>query len=576
MGSILTAAGESLLARLQAEGRPLIIDRFIFARIDVDNPSDPPPLAQTMPADVVYTAVIPPEYRAFINENEVVYSALLGSDIGDFSFNWQGLYCSEYDVVVAVATFPVQKKRAYDAGSNTAGNNLNRNFILKYSGVQEITGITIEAAVWQLDFTVRLKGIDERERLSNRDIYGRAAFLDDGWRVVLRDGDYTLLPGVGYVEGIRAALDQAMPVYPDSFPCDVYLDVCMEPQGSDVVTVAQVLCLPAGDGRADYVTAAPHNVRHFCELIAHIPAAGAEPENKRGGWPLARRITVTYPLKGGGTLDKDISIGLESYRKIITEPLTLYVRANGNNNNDGLEVGSAWKDPLEAIYYINNKIDIASACVTLDIGSGTFDWDYSMPLAPVSSGRGGEARNAAPYSVRVIGAGQGATVLRDGLQVSGITAYIGNIKTIPAGGRLVNAIAAKNGAMLVCTDVSCELNDTGSNLIGGFLAEGSTLSLAGTTKISGTKASSAIAGIYHATVSVTGAFQCLNASQSIGQVLRAVQNTYFLLRASLTGSCIGSKYAISGNSGMDTAGTYNSIPGNAAGTVSATTNCWLT
>ena len=283
MSIALTTAGEALIARLFAEGAPLVIDRFLFAYIEGQDHTEPVDREAGVPLDrLVHQADIPDEYRAFINPNQVVYSSLIGSDVGDFFLNWQGLYCSEHDVLVAVSTFPTLESRAYDAGTNTPGNNLTRNFLLEFTGAQRLTGITIEAKVWQLDFTVRLKGIDERERLSNRDIYGRAAFLEDGWKLVEEGGRYYLLPGVGYVEGIRVALGEKLEVHPDLTPCDVWLDVCMEPDGSDVVAKARILFLAEGETRPDYVSDPPYRIPHYLEKIAHI---GQEPESARPGSP---------------------------------------------------------------------------------------------------------------------------------------------------------------------------------------------------------------------------------------------------------------------------------------------------
>ena len=276
MSVTLTAAGEALIARLQAEGTPLVIDRFIFADVPGQDHTQPASPAQGVPtANVVHEFPIPPEYRAFVAPNQVVYSALLGSDVGPFSFNWQGLYCTEHATLVAVATFPRLEKRRYDPATNTQGNNLTRNFLLEFSGARELTQITVEAAVWQLDFTVRLKGIDERERLSNRDIYGRAAFLDDGWLLTHTGGAYRFEAGRGYVEGIRAALQDPTPVVPTVTPCEVWLDVSMQGQGSDVVTVVTPLCLAIGTDSPDYVAAAPHNTPHYCEKVARIEADGS-------------------------------------------------------------------------------------------------------------------------------------------------------------------------------------------------------------------------------------------------------------------------------------------------------------
>lgn len=296
MSVVLTYAGESLIARLQAEGQPLVIDKFIFANVPGQDHTAPVDPALGVPAGVVHEFPIPPEYRAFVTPNQVVYSALLGSDIGPFTFNWQGLYCSAHDVLVAVATFPALEKRAYDPNTNTQGNNLTRNFLLEFSGARELTQITVEAGVWQIDFTVRLKGIDERERLSNVDLYGRAAFLDDGWLLTRNAGSYRFEAGRGYVEGIRAALAEPLVVAPSLTPCDVWLDVSLQRQGSDVVAAVSPLFLDPAAPAADYMEGAPYNTPHYCVKVASIAADGAVTDRRPLGMAIsAEQVGAATP-----------------------------------------------------------------------------------------------------------------------------------------------------------------------------------------------------------------------------------------------------------------------------------------
>lgn len=301
MSTCITFAGEALIASLQAQGQPLVIDTMIFADVPDLDPAQPASRTQAVPSEhVVHTAQIPPEFRAFVNPNQVVYSVLLGSDVGDFSFNWQGLYCSEHDVLIAVAELPGIEKRANDAGTNTPGNNLTRNFMLQFTGAQELTGVTVEAEVWQLDFTVRLKGVDERERLSNRDIYGRAAFLQDGWLLVNNGGNFHFKPGTAYAEGIRATLGNILPTTPAPLPCDVYLDVCLAPQGSDVVTVITPRFVAEGTPLPDYAEGAPFHTPHYCVQIAHVAADGTVTDLRPKDLPL---FTGRYvPIAGTADL----------------------------------------------------------------------------------------------------------------------------------------------------------------------------------------------------------------------------------------------------------------------------------
>lgn len=275
MATRITAAGESLIARLQAEGRALVIDKFIFAYVAGQNPTDPIASGATVPwEDLALEYEIPTEYRAFVNPNQVVYSALLGSDVGDFLFNWQGLFCTEHATLVAVSTFPPVEKRKTDTSAGVSGNNITRNFILEFTGAQAATGIEVDASTWQLDFSVRLAGIDERERLSNRDIYGRAGFLGEGWRLLQEGGEYRFKPGTGYVEGIRIALDTPLLLPAPQIPCSVWLDVAHEPSGSDIAAVVRPMSAAPTEALADYNTGAPFHTPHYLEKVAEIDAEG--------------------------------------------------------------------------------------------------------------------------------------------------------------------------------------------------------------------------------------------------------------------------------------------------------------
>ncbi|MBI9080264.1 MAG: phage tail protein, partial [Pseudodesulfovibrio sp.] len=267
MSSAITNAGEALIALHQNQETPLVIDKFIIANVAGVDPAAAVDRAGAKPAagDIVYEYTIPAEGKGYINPNQVVYSMLLGSDIGDFDFNWLGLYSSADDTVVAITYCPTLSK--WKTAHPTMGNAITRNFMLEYSGLQATTEITVEAGTWQIDFTARLKGIDERERLSNRDIYGEACFFGDGYLVVNDDGTFKLQPGTGYVEGIR--IDQAAEqIIAPALPAEVFLDVALQPQGSDRIAMALIVFADPGD-YADGT-----NDNHYGQKIAAIDAGG--------------------------------------------------------------------------------------------------------------------------------------------------------------------------------------------------------------------------------------------------------------------------------------------------------------
>jgi hypothetical protein len=307
MATVITLAGESLIARKQAAGEPLQIDAFVLALVPGLDPDLPVERSEGKPdaAQIVHTYQIPDEYRGYVNPNQVVYSMLLGSDLGNFSFNWLGLYSSADDVVVAISHLPEMAKWKTDTATNTAGNNLTRNMLLEFSGAQATTGITVQAATWQVDFTARMRGIDERERRSNRDIYGRACFFADAAKVVNNAGAFSLQAGTLYVEGVRAAF-AAMPLEAGSLPKKVWLDVGFVQQGADMAADMAVTVLPPEQAAPDYADAVG-NARYRV-LLAEIAADGTVTDLRRTEGVVTD--LVAYLLENGGA--KEIKEHLES------------------------------------------------------------------------------------------------------------------------------------------------------------------------------------------------------------------------------------------------------------------------
>lgn len=172
MAASITLAGESLIAQKQAASQPLKITNFVLANVPGLNPNGPVNRAAGKPpaGQIVYTW--PVTQDGYVNPNQVVYSLMMGTDVGDFDWNWIGLESSE-GVLLSVAYVPVQQKRK-NILPEQIGNNVTRNFLVVFDGAQQLTGIKVDASTWQHDFTARLRGIDERERQSNRDMFGRA------------------------------------------------------------------------------------------------------------------------------------------------------------------------------------------------------------------------------------------------------------------------------------------------------------------------------------------------------------------------------------------------------------------
>lgn len=311
MGASITLAGESLIAQKQAAGAGLKVTKFIFANLPGLDPSSPVDRAAAKPAaaQIVYTYVIPDDNAGYVNPNQVVYSSQIGSDVGDWDFNWIGLETTE-GTLFAVAYVPIQQKRR-NIPPLQIGNNLTRNFLVVFDGAQVLTGITIDANTWQHDFTVRLAGIDERERQSNRDIFGRACFFGSSLQVEKLGNAYQLKPGTAYVEGIRLARSAVLAIVPPALPTTAWLDVSLQRELNDVVATWQVVF---GAGKVDYTDSA--GARHYCVAIADLVNSNTLTDRRSVeaiDGPLVTHFAARvgdYPdLRARSTTKEDVDLG---------------------------------------------------------------------------------------------------------------------------------------------------------------------------------------------------------------------------------------------------------------------------
>ena len=223
MASLITPQFEQYIAQQTINKGTVVFDEFIFANIPgltAENLKNH--LTMPQAAHIVHRQAV--SQSGVINENAVVYSVTIGTEIGDFDFNFIGLVNKSRNMLaVAIQTTPVKKVRNKNA---VQGNSITRNVLLEFSGAKALTNINVAAQTWQIDFTVRLHGIDEKIRLTNRDLYGRAVFFDDSFLVKRKSGNnYTIEPGVAYVEGVRANMTALENINAANLPCSIYLDV---------------------------------------------------------------------------------------------------------------------------------------------------------------------------------------------------------------------------------------------------------------------------------------------------------------------------------------------------------------
>lgn len=269
--AFITVDGENQIAAKQgaSPSQTLNIVNFVLANVDGLG-AEPANRIEGVPTPADIMATLPVTQQGYVNTNQVVYSLVMDSSIGDFDFNWIGLVDDE-GVLIAVTYTPLIQKR--QTSGAIPGNNMTRSFLVSYTGIQATTAIAVPAETWQIDFNGRLLGIDERERLSNFDVYGEASFFGASWSVVRlgATANYDVMPGVGYVNGIRIASAVAQTVSIATTPASVWLDVSLQGNISDMS--ANVDFVIDNVSHADYTDI--NNINHYFTKIAEIAADGS-------------------------------------------------------------------------------------------------------------------------------------------------------------------------------------------------------------------------------------------------------------------------------------------------------------
>mgnify|MGYP000392027483 CR=1 FL=1 len=268
--AVITHAFEQWKQQQRAQGKPLVLDGFILANMP----------ASDLPAAISPDAVIPSEgqivHRAdvaragAVNENAVAYELVLDDSVGDFNFNWIGLVNKDADVLAAAAGVPAQRK--VRTSNNQQGNVLTRSVTMEYAGAQADTQISERADLMQIDVDIfaRLLGLETNVRLQLLDLYGRGGFLGDGFLVVRNGDNYSILPGTGYVGGLRVELDNARALPVTNLPTYVWVDASQQGSlfgGWNVVT--QITVAPSLEDYTDN-----NGFQHYVFAVAYIDAEG--------------------------------------------------------------------------------------------------------------------------------------------------------------------------------------------------------------------------------------------------------------------------------------------------------------
>ncbi|MGF1761352.1 phage tail protein [Photobacterium sagamiensis] len=459
--SILTAAGKALLAQLNAEEKPLIIDKMFFANVP-NRPEFPQPDDVVPSNNVVHEAAV--EQRGRLSVDSVIYSTTLTSQEGPFEFNWTGAYCSEYGVLVTIDHHALTPKTVDEPG--VSGNTLVRSVVLEYKDIAEITNITVDASSWQYNATPRMKKMDNDTAQAIIDQNGKDWFIEDGFLVTPQSTAFNIKAGAGYVSGNRVTLDFDRNVQVPNKPSFIFVDAHREgtPTGEQVTLFDFVVTAEEKD---DYVD--EQNVKHFVCKIAQVLADGSvsdmrpEGETKKYVSDFVGAFS-NYVFSGVNEMQENPSVKIKE-GAVLRTPITtwtavatetdwpigntspkLYARIMDELSLRDIHVGMGNEDDTDTLKkYVSDK-------------PGKFNWDrlitkISSPLLLRNSAWWVSQRN------------QYRTISRGIEAVGDITAV--EFQDGASGGRIDNLGIKRSDTAKTSTKPAINFNPDGTNVIAG-------------------------------------------------------------------------------------------------------------
>lgn len=261
----IVKTGEQFFIKQLSKSQPIKLDRVIFANISGINCDTEINVNSLMPdaSKIVHTA--PVTHSGLLNDNTVVYSVILDTSVGDFSFNYIGLVNSETNTLCMVMLTDLTRK--IKTAGQRQGNTITESIWLEIDNASTSTGITVNAETWQIDYSKRLAGNDERIRLTNYDLYNRVA-IHNGLNIIKNGNQLTVSPGVVYIAGLRVEHVEQKSIKIENNQ-SLYIDAFLSGTTTGVWSVNYNLI--AGANLKDYEK---NGFKHYVERIASIDAAG--------------------------------------------------------------------------------------------------------------------------------------------------------------------------------------------------------------------------------------------------------------------------------------------------------------
>jgi hypothetical protein len=254
---------------------------------------------------------------------------------------------------------------------------------------------------------------------------------------------------------------------------------------------------------------------------------------------------------------------ITTVRRQFTTDVTLYVRTDGNDANDG-----SADDAAHAFLTVQAAIDLATTFdlggndLTIQVADGTYTG--AIILRPIFGGTATIKGNAGtPANVLIDKASTGHAIIANAYSAGPLSWTIKDMKIVSDAGSFSTCVTASGpGALITCNNVdfgACSdttlLADTGGTII-----LQTPITISGSTPVFGTSQSGGLIYMFGGTITVTG-------TPAWGTAMFSVIAAVVLMQPAFSGSATGKRYSITGNGVINTGGQATTFfPGNVAGT----------
>ncbi|WP_082084430.1 phage tail protein [Salinivibrio sp. KP-1] len=267
---------EKYLQNKTSLNKPTDLNEVVFAMIPDLDPSAPIDRNSSLPPVGQWVYQQDVDQIGKSGDNAVVYSVVIPGTVAPFQFN--AMFLRDKNVPESCGVIVHKATETKEVGMA-----LTKSLMMQFDGAAAAGNVTIDAETWQIDYSARLRGMDEDLRLVNLDNYGHTAFVD-GFAVTRHDVDankYLIAPGVVYIGGLRVALNDTLVQTVADKPKTLYIDAYRDGTAlSDWENLFDIVA--SNDELTDYT--AQNGRPHYVTKLARINSDGSiEDLRQRGG-----------------------------------------------------------------------------------------------------------------------------------------------------------------------------------------------------------------------------------------------------------------------------------------------------